>query len=300
MLRRLMVEIGNDPYLSDSVALTGGTTLQHVLLDGPRRYSEDLDLLIRVPAPGSLRDFYSAWRHVARRLGLIVNAQAHSEYPKVHLMWKLEDGSPMRVTIDLARHPANLRVGERATQRRVGMDSDWFSGSAEVYCIRPEHLAASKISACSTRAKPRDLFDLHTMREPLGISDEAVVDGFLEFYADGWTAAEGMAAAAAHAGAEYRKVVDQEKAAGFIPRSFDPAEGSRSYSGLVSKVERTRASRLRNGPGARPASPGRAPVPAPVPAPAVCGHWGKRSRKKCIEPARHKGPHRYTKRKRRR
>ena len=45
LLRRLIIELGNDPLLAGTVVCSGGTTLHQVLLPAPRRYSEDLDLL---------------------------------------------------------------------------------------------------------------------------------------------------------------------------------------------------------------------------------------------------------------
>lgn len=46
LLRRLIIEIGNDPLLGGAVVCSGGTTLHQALLPAPRRYSEDLDLLL--------------------------------------------------------------------------------------------------------------------------------------------------------------------------------------------------------------------------------------------------------------
>ena len=44
LLRRLLIEVGNDDVLSQVVVCAGGTTLHQVLLPQPGRYSEDLDL----------------------------------------------------------------------------------------------------------------------------------------------------------------------------------------------------------------------------------------------------------------
>ena len=44
LLRRLLIEVGNDDLLSQIVVCAGGTTLHQVLLPQPGRYSEDLDL----------------------------------------------------------------------------------------------------------------------------------------------------------------------------------------------------------------------------------------------------------------
>ena len=51
LLRRLIIELGNDPLLANTVVCSGGTTLHQVLLPAPRRYSEDLDLLLSTDIP---------------------------------------------------------------------------------------------------------------------------------------------------------------------------------------------------------------------------------------------------------
>ena len=119
MLRRLMIEVGSHPYLGKFTALTGGTTLHHAMLPEPLRYSEDLDLLMRVPTGYNLSNFYNAWRRdIAPRLGLMANSHAHTEYPKVYLSWK-QSGEPMRITVDLARHPENVITGGASCQTQT-------------------------------------------------------------------------------------------------------------------------------------------------------------------------------------
>lgn len=239
MLRRLMIEIGNDPYLSSHVALTGGTTLQHVLLDSPLRYSEDLDLLMRVPAPGTLKEFYQAWRErIGKRLGVLVHSQAHTEYPKVRLMWKLDAGEPMTITVDLARNPVNVRIGERATERTIEMDTSWFSGSCRVYCIQPADLAATKLAACSTRQKARDLYDLYTMREPLAIDEAEMIERFVNDHMDNaWSLEAAREIASKHLAKDYRRQVEVEQEGLFVPDDYDIEAASNVYMDLASKVD---------------------------------------------------------------
>lgn len=123
MLRRLMVEVGSHPYLGEHTALTGGTTLHQILLPEPLRYSEDLDLLMRVPTGHDLSEFYAAWRRdIAPRLGLMTNSQAQIEYPRMHLSWKQYSGEGMRITVDLARHPEHVIIGERAARRSISVE----------------------------------------------------------------------------------------------------------------------------------------------------------------------------------
>ena len=305
MLRRLMVEVGSHPYLGENTALTGGTTLHQVLLPRPLRYSEDLDLLMRVPSGHGLEGFYKAWRHdIAPRLGLVTNSQAHTEYPKMHLSWKGHAGDGMMITVDLARHPPNVITGERATKRTVSLESEWFSGAADVYCIQPDDLAASKLSACATRIKPRDLFDLYTMREPLGISDGEIVERFLANYIPkGWNRGKGRSVTELHSAKRFLGALDVEKQGGFVPNGFPLSEASRIYADLVEvaadaqEARLAPATRMRAEPALDLLAGGIQPLPAQIPAaksPDRCEHRGIKSQVQCVEPYGHRGPHRYT------
>ncbi len=238
MLKRLMIEIGNDPYLSENVALTGGTTLHHVLLDQPLRYSEDLDLLMRVPAPGALKDYYHAWRErIAKKLGVLFQTRAHTEYPKGYLMWKLDSGEHMTISIDLARNPENVEVGERSVQRTIRMNSQWFSGSADVYCIHPTDLAASKIAACTSRHKPRDLYDLRIMRRMPDVSEIDIIDRFIESHMHAnWNLDLAQKTADHHSSQEYCKIVEAEQEQAFLPNDYDLEAASRSYLEIAQSV----------------------------------------------------------------
>lgn len=245
MLRRLMIEVGNHPYLGEYTALTGGTTLHHALLPERLRYSEDLDLLMRRPTGHNLSKFYGAWRNdIAPKLGLMTNSHAHTEYPKMRLLWKQPQGEEMMVTIDLARHPENVITGERATKRSISIESEWFSGSADAYCVLPVDLAASKLSACTTRVKPRDLFDLQVMREPLGIQDEEIVERFLENHVpSGWDGETGKRVAEMYGGSRFQEAVEAEIDDGFLPEHFSVAEASEVYASLVELVGEVQESR---------------------------------------------------------
>ena len=65
LLRRLLIEVGNDDVLSQAVVCAGGTTLHQVLLPQPGRYSEDLDLWLAAEV-----DVYKPWRVAGGNLPL--------------------------------------------------------------------------------------------------------------------------------------------------------------------------------------------------------------------------------------
>lgn len=82
-----------------------------------------------------------------------------STHPKMFLLAPFESGSGrMRIKVEVntfERSPARdlIRLG-------YDVDSDWFSGQAQVQTYQIAELVASKLRALYQRSKGRDLFDL--------------------------------------------------------------------------------------------------------------------------------------------
>ena len=143
--------------------------------------------------------------------------------------------------------------------------------------------------------KPRDLFDLHIMREPLQISDEAIVERFLANYQpNGWTDAVGRRIADSHLSNEFMEAVKTEISNGFLPRTFQVGEASSVYAHLAERVAAAR-SRHASNPGAPQLDAGITVEPSmssSLPA-ARCGFKGPISKRNCVGPVGHNGAHRY-------
>lgn len=184
VLSRLIIEITNHPVLGEELVFRGGTCLHKVVLPEPLRYSEDLDYVRATHGPiGPLLD---AIREVADRLGMDVNTDVGS-YPKARLRAPFESGSGlMRVKIEINTYETSpARPHRRAA---YGVESGWWSGSAEVLTFQPEELVATKLRALFQRKKGRDLFDLWLALTVLGLDPAEIVACFDPYRPDGYTA----------------------------------------------------------------------------------------------------------------
>src|SRR6478736_656423 len=104
VLARLIVAFAQHPILSDELVFRGGTCLHQLILDRPRRYSEDLDFVRRTHSPvGPLLD---AIRDVAANVGLDVAGTNISAHPKVRLRAPSESDpfTDLRIKIEINTH----------------------------------------------------------------------------------------------------------------------------------------------------------------------------------------------------
>ena len=194
VLSRLIVEIADHPVLGEELVFRGGTCLHKVVLPEPLRYSEDLDYVRATHGPiGPLLD---AIREVADRLGMDVNTDVGS-YPKVRLRAPFESGAGlMRIKIEINTYETSpARPHRRAT---YGVESGWWSGSADVLMFQPEELVATKLRALFQRKKGRDLFDLWLALTVLGLDPAEIVACFDPYRPAGYTAARARQGLAEH------------------------------------------------------------------------------------------------------
>lgn len=149
VLSRLIVEIANHPMLGEELVFRGGTCLHKVVLPEPLRYSEDLDYVRASHGPiGPLLD---AIREVADRLDMDVNTDVGS-YPKARLRAPFETGSGlMRVKIEINTYETSPARQHRRTA--YGVESGWWSGTADVLTFQPEELVATKLRALFSARK---------------------------------------------------------------------------------------------------------------------------------------------------
>ena len=163
-------------------------------------------------------------------------SKAYTEYPKAFLSGRYGDDEIM-ITIDLAKNPENVITGAQATKRSVSLNCGWYTGSADVYCIPPEDLAASKLSACCTRDKPRDLYDLQVMREQLDMHDADIVDRFiLNHMPSDWSLEASGAMSDFHKSKSFLNRVQDEMVGNFLPKDFNVNAASDGYYDLSRRV----------------------------------------------------------------
>ena len=152
---RALVEIFDNPLLSDTLAFRGGTALFKLHMPAVR-YSEDVDLVqVKAGAIGpimnEIRAVLNPW------LGSPKWKQTQGRVT-FHYRFVSEDGLPLNLKIEINTREHFSIYGFKKHHFRV--DSRWFKGSAEIQTYQLEELLATKLRALYQRNKGRDLFDL--------------------------------------------------------------------------------------------------------------------------------------------
>lgn len=158
LLSRALIEIFNDPFLSEELILRGGTALHKLYIKTPQRYSEDIDLVQARPGPiGAILD------SIRVKLDPLLGIPAREN--KVHnvvLKYRVESEIPPIVQIRL-----KIEINSRehfsvygSTRIPFEVQSIWYSGKTMVQTYSVDELLATKMRALYQRKKGRDLFDL--------------------------------------------------------------------------------------------------------------------------------------------
>ena len=178
IISRALVEIFADPFLNDNLAFRGGTTLHKLYLNPAPRYSEDIDLVQVKPGPikpimkriGEVITFFEQERrtkisgHGAKAL-----YRFNSEYENIPLRLKLE--------INCKEHSNVLPWVEFPFE----VNSEWFSGSANIRTYSINELLGTKLRAFYQRSKGRDLFDLDYARINQQIDIKQIIQCYTEY-----------------------------------------------------------------------------------------------------------------------
>lgn len=158
VVSRALVELFADEELSRLIAFRGGTALYKLIFDPPARYSEDIDLVqvssgnrktLMKLVPKVLEPWLgkSTYKQSAERLTYLFRFESEIE-PKIPLRLKVEiNTNETFAVLGYIKHP-------------FGIDSPWYSGTADVVSFTVEELLATKLRALYQRRKGRDLFDL--------------------------------------------------------------------------------------------------------------------------------------------
>ncbi len=166
VLSRALVEMFRRPAVAERAVFRGGTALHKLYFDPPGRYSEDIDLVQRKPAPigpmiDEIRAALDSWLGEPRR---------RAAEGRFTLVYRFESTfEPIaRVRLKVETNTREHFAVHGFTSRRFDVNNPWFSGAADVPTFTLSELLATKLRALYQRKKGRDLFDLAT-----GISHEA-------------------------------------------------------------------------------------------------------------------------------
>lgn len=178
IISRTLVEIFSDAFLRENLAFRGGTALHKLYLNPAARYSEDIDLVQIKPGPikpimeriGEVVTFFEEKRTTqVRGHGAKALYRFTSEYEEVRMRMKLEINCKEHFNVlDWVNFPFEV-------------ESDWFSGNAEIRTYNINELLGTKLRALYQRSKGRDLFDLDYSRRSIDLNFEQIINCFREY-----------------------------------------------------------------------------------------------------------------------
>ena len=154
---RALVEIFNDPFLSENLAFRGGTALHKLYLSPQPRYSEDIDLVQIKAAP--IGETIDRIREVLSFLGQPKVKLGKMTTVKFSFDSEMPPSTPLRLKVETNCQEHFAELGW--IQKDFSVQSDWFSGSCKITTYQLEELLGTKLRALYQRRKGRDLFDLH-------------------------------------------------------------------------------------------------------------------------------------------
>lgn len=155
ILERAIIEIFSDEFLRTKVAFRGGTALHKIYLRPQARYSEDIDLVQIKAEPISAT--LGALREKLNFLGNpVVKQKKHNN--TLLFRFKSEMGIPMKLKVEMNCREHISVFGLKNVPFKV--ESDWFSGKANIVTYTTEELLGTKLRALYQRKKGRDLFDM--------------------------------------------------------------------------------------------------------------------------------------------
>ncbi len=173
---RALVEIFNDPFLSNELAFRGGTALFKLYLP-PARYSEDIDF-VRVkagpigPVMDALRERLNPW------LGTPKRKQSEGRITLIY-RFESEEGLPLRLKVEInSREQFSVLGFER---KDFTIKSRWYSGGTSILTYQLDELLGTKLRALYQRKKGRDLFDIWKACTDMDANPERIVSCFLNY-----------------------------------------------------------------------------------------------------------------------
>ncbi len=178
IISRALVEIFSDEYLRENLAFRGGTALHKLYLNPAARYSEDIDLVQIKPVPvkpilqriDEVVTFFEEERTTqVRGHGAKVLYRFTSEYEEIRMRLKLEINCKEHLNV----------MGWVGFPFEV--DSEWFSGKANIKTYNLNELLGTKLRALYQRSKGRDLFDLNYSRLNLNLDYNQIITCFKEY-----------------------------------------------------------------------------------------------------------------------
>ncbi len=155
ILTRILVEIYKQPKMRENLAFRGGTALNKLFIDPPARFSEDIDLvqINSEPIGETLDQLRSAIDHWLGKPKWKITRRS----VKIYYTYESVDGEPIKLKIEI-NTTEHFHLKE-LKKEKLSVNSEWFSGEADLLVYQFDEMIATKIKALYQRRKGRDLFD---------------------------------------------------------------------------------------------------------------------------------------------
>lgn len=168
IISRLLVELFTRPEIYNSFAFRGGTAIYKLFVPEPIRYSESignhLEIIKNIIDPILGKPKYKQSKKVTT---LTYSFISESKKQK----------KPLKIEINTREH-FTLYGWE---QRKLNVQSRWFSGNADILTYQLDELIGTKLRAFYQRDKGRDLFDLWFVLKQSGFEPTRAVEAFLYY-----------------------------------------------------------------------------------------------------------------------
>lgn len=156
VISRALVELYNQPEVSNSLVFRGGTALNKIYISPSARYSEDIDFVQkRAESIGNtidaIRNALTSWLGEPLRKFTERSVKLIYRYQSIDGM-----SAKLKIEINTTEH---FQVLPLKTEKFF-VDSEWFKGSSDIITYEIDELIATKLRALYQRRKGRDLFDL--------------------------------------------------------------------------------------------------------------------------------------------
>jgi len=175
---KALVEIFNDPFLSENLAFRGGTAIHKLFLNPQARYSEDIDLVQVKSMP-----IKETIVKLQLRLAFLGAPEIRQKANNNTLVFKFNSESipgtilKLKVEINCREHFSVFGLKEMA----FSVNSEWFTRSCKLKTYAIEELLGTKLRALYQRRKGRDLYDLHKVLSSILIDPNQILECYKSY-----------------------------------------------------------------------------------------------------------------------
>jgi predicted nucleotidyltransferase component of viral defense system len=176
VISRVLVDLYNQTKVKENLGFRGGTALNKLFLKPAARYSEDIDLVQGKAEPigktlDAIRGVLDIWLGKPRR-------KLTERSAKLVYYYQTNDDLPAKLKVEI-NTTEHYNVFDHV-ELPFHVESEWFSGKAQIKTYQLDELMGSKLRALYQRSKGRDLFDLWFLLSKQMLDIKKVIKVFKE------------------------------------------------------------------------------------------------------------------------